>query len=152
MSLGRGLAIPVGIGVTSTSGVNIVAMAELRSSQLQKLLLLLSGVNACGFLSLFSRTLPTKLPHLAKIETFLFVKSFLLQLFFFLFLFFVFLFSFSFFLFFGEAPQGGFLQGAGSVLKALLLRNILPIFFNLKQCSGRHKRRWGCRLKSENVG
>ena len=51
--------MPVGIGVTGMSGVNIVGVVELRSSPE------LPGVDWHGLLSLFSRTLPAKMPHLA---------------------------------------------------------------------------------------
>ena len=54
MSSGRGSATPVGIGVTGTSGVNIVAVVELRSSPE------LPGVNWHGLSSLFSRTMSIK--------------------------------------------------------------------------------------------
>ena len=64
---------------------------------------------------------------------FAFVKSFLLRIFFFFFLFF-----FLFLFFVGWGPSwGDFMQGASSVLKALLLKNIVTIVFKLKQCSGR---------------
>ena len=59
MLSGRGSATPVGIGVTGTSGVNIVAVVELRSSPE------LPGIDCHGLLSPFSRTLLTKMPYLA---------------------------------------------------------------------------------------
>ena len=75
MSSGRGLATPIGIGVTGTSGINIVVVVELRSSPK------LPGVDWRGLLSLFSRTLPAKMPHLATRKTFFICRTFLLRFF-----------------------------------------------------------------------
>ena len=105
MPSGRGPATPVRIGVTGTSGVNIVAVVELRSSRA------LPGVDWHGLLSLLGRTLPAKMPHLATRETFFICRiiSIMINL----------SLSFCFYFSLGEPrpppPQGGFLQGAGSV-------------------------------------
>ena len=56
------------------SGVNIVAVVELRSSPA------LPGVDWHNLLSLLGRTLPAKMPHLAQEKHFLFVESFPLRL------------------------------------------------------------------------
>ena len=135
MPSGRGPATPVGIGVTRSLGVNIVAVVEPRSSPEPP------GVDWHGLLSLFSRTLLTKMPHLAiRKRFFLFVESLFITI---IFLSFFFSFSFSLFSFFPwvRPPWGDFLQGSGSVycvfFKSSFVKIFFLIFFSLRQCSGR---------------
>ena len=125
MPSGRGPATPV-------YRVNIVVVVELRSSPE------LPGIDCRGLLSPFSRTLPAKMPYLAIRETF-----FICRILFIMIIFISFFFFSLFFLPLGEAPRGGFLQGAGSVLEAPVFKKIVPIFFNLRQCSGRLWRQSG---------
>ena len=131
MPSGRGLATPIGIRVTGTSGVNIVAVVELRSSPK------IPGVDWHGLLSLFSRTLLAKMFYLAIRET-----VFICRILFIMIIFISFFFFSLFFLPLGEAPRGGFLQGAGSVLKFPLFKNLSLSFSTLSNVLGD----FGCKV------
>ena len=92
--------MPVGIGVTGMSGVNIVGVVELRSSPE------LPGVN-WHRLSLFSRTLPAKMLYLTIRETF-FIYRILFVTIIFVFFFLFFSLSLFFFLAWVRPPEGIF--------------------------------------------
>ena len=127
------------------SGVNIAAVVELRSSSK------LPGVDWLGLLSLFSRTLTAKMPHLPQEKHFFICRTFFIMIIFLSF-FFPFLSLSLFFFFFGsgEGPPEGIFSEEHALhivhaptFKVTLFKKFFFIILSLRQCSGRFWRQSG---------